>query len=464
MKPLDTVVMPDKVVDEHNGLHRLVEEIGRGGQGAVYTTSDPQILVKLIKTRSENATAELRERLGYIQTLPLDHMAIATPGAVLKDDHVGYVMPLLKGMVPLATLVNPPKEGSLAAWYIETGGLRRRLRILARLAEVLGRLHALSITYADLSPYNVFISESLTASELWLIDADNLSYRFSLDARIYTPGYGAPEVVQGKMANTTLSDMFSFAILAFQVLSTIHPFEGDIVHDGEPDMEDRAFAGLLPWVDDPEDDQNWTERGIPRGMLLTTRLRELFQSALGAGRMEPMARPGMTHWAEALYVAADLCIACPECKGSYFAPHAKTCPLCDAPRPEFIYISSYCWDPDAEEDNDFRVGKTATALWHAFADSNTDFAIPRRWTAPFLVETAGEKSLDVSVVPQGMVVEVIDGREYHIAIPGTKQCELLAGTKVLPVPSGKAAWIIHCGRMEEPHRILRVVSMGGTQG
>ena len=116
MQPADSEVMPDKVVDEQNGLHRLVEEIGRGGQGTVYRTSDPQLLVKLISTRHPDAATALRRRLEFVQTLPLDDVAIARPGAVLKDDHVGYVMPLLKGMVPLTNLLVPPKEGSLAEW------------------------------------------------------------------------------------------------------------------------------------------------------------------------------------------------------------------------------------------------------------------------------------------------------------------------------------------------------------
>jgi DNA-binding helix-hairpin-helix protein with protein kinase domain len=454
MNEIANAGFPDKVVDENNALHRLVSELGRGGQGAVYTTSDPKLLVKLVDAGGHGRDA-LRRRLEFVNTLPLDNLAIARPGSVLVKEHVGYVMPLLAGMVSLNTLMTPRSSESLAKWYIETGGLKRRLMILARLADTLGRLHALSLTYADLSPHNVFVSESLGHAEVWLIDADNLCFVSSADSRVYTPGWGAPEIVQGRMGNTTLSDIFSFATIAFEVLTTVHPFIGDLVHDGEPELEERAFAGDLPWVDDVADDQNRTERGIPRNMVLTTRLRELFELTLGPGRTDPTARPSMTHWAEALYKAADYCLNCPECGGSYYAPNTKACPLCEHPRPAFIFARSYCWDPEDDEDDEFRISRAATPLWDAFVDSGAEFKIPRRWTAPFLVETARDEVLSASFVRQGMIVEPIDEREYRIALPSATRSDLLAGRKTLPLPRGKDAWLIHCGSMEQPHRILR---------
>ncbi|MFE3204740.1 hypothetical protein [Embleya sp. NPDC059237] len=50
----------------------------------------------------------------------------------------------------------------------------RRLRLLARLADALGRLHARAIVYQDLSPSNVPVSADPRQEEIRLIDVDNL--------------------------------------------------------------------------------------------------------------------------------------------------------------------------------------------------------------------------------------------------------------------------------------------------
>ena len=84
-------------------------------------------------------------------------------------------MEMFTGMAPIRSLMRPPKgTGSVAQWYFQGGGLRRRLRLLARVAEVLSELHGRGLVYADLSPSNVFASEKSNAGEVRLIDTDNV--------------------------------------------------------------------------------------------------------------------------------------------------------------------------------------------------------------------------------------------------------------------------------------------------
>lgn len=46
-----------------------------------------------------------------------------------------------------------------AEGFLRTGGLHRRLRLLAKLARTLAKLHGRGLAYGDLSPANIFVSK-----------------------------------------------------------------------------------------------------------------------------------------------------------------------------------------------------------------------------------------------------------------------------------------------------------------
>ena len=93
----------------------------------------------------------------------------------------------------------PDKE---MAWrllhYAETGSTRRRFFALSKCASILARLHAAGLVYGDISPNNAFLGEN-SSRMVWLIDSDNLRFELaSGGTSVFTPGYGAPEIVQGR--------------------------------------------------------------------------------------------------------------------------------------------------------------------------------------------------------------------------------------------------------------------------
>ena len=47
-------------------------------------------------------------------------------------------------------------------------------------------------------------------------------------------------LVLGKSGVNTLTDAHAFAVIAFQTLCLIHPLMGDLVLDGEPELEEKA--------------------------------------------------------------------------------------------------------------------------------------------------------------------------------------------------------------------------------
>ena len=155
--------------------------------------------------------------------------------------------------------------------------------------------------------------------EICLIDCDNIRYQSApQNGDVYTVGYGAPEVVVGRSGVNSLSEAFAFAVLAFQMLAATHPLIGDFVHDGEPEHELAAFEGKLPWIEDPTNDMNRSRFGLDREIVLSPRLKKLFEETFGPGLNNPMLRPGIARWLDALHTAADATISVPNARQPTF--------------------------------------------------------------------------------------------------------------------------------------------------
>lgn len=316
---------PPTHVTDHNGRrYALTQKLGEGAQGQVYATEGGRYAVKLV-TAKRASRDQLRKQIIFVQTLALQQLAIARPIGVLREPDLGYVMEFVQDKGSLASALLPARgETNPLAFYRRSGGLRRRLRLLARLADLLARIHARGLAYGDLSPHNIFVPHGPAKTEPTLIDADNLQYTSRADRVIYTPRYGAPELLLGRSGVTTQTDAHAFAILAFEVLTLTHPLIGDLVLAGDPDLEDRALRGELPWIDHPTDESNRTTTGLPRRYALTQHLELLFQQAFTVGLTDASERPTIAEWAEALHAAANMAYACPTCGDTHY-PFQEWC-------------------------------------------------------------------------------------------------------------------------------------------
>lgn len=423
------------IADEFGNLHYIVEELARGGQGVVYRTKDADLAIKqpLDVIGQPDVSANLRTRFQSIRSLPMpSRIPVSLPLAILRDEP-GYVMRLLNGMTSFNffDLDGKTKKNlqirtpALPQWlagiqdkemswrlfhYATTGSTRRRLLALSKCASILARLHTSGLVYGDISPNNVFISDN-PSNEVWLIDADNLRFELSGGGiSAYTPAYGAPEVVRGIDSSRPRSDSWSFAVMAFKILSLNHPFVGKKVlepdgdgggwdaepmADGAPaDLDEKAFAGYFPFVDDEDDKSNQSVGGLPRELVATPKIRFLFQETFGMGRIQPHRRPGMGFWAMELARAFDHSLLCPACKMSYFNDNNNECPYCSMPCPAYFRAKTPRWEVlISQESTGF---KLPNRLFHPFSfehndeteceavpDFETKNVFPARGTKPF---------------------------------------------------------------------------------
>ncbi len=377
-----------KYIDEFNNIHYLDAELGRGGQGVVYKTKDADTVIKIALSNEKTITDENEikrfhktiKRLIF-KPLPND-INIAIPLAVIKNK-AGYVMNLLDGMRPFSTLF--PSEVSKEeaekitmpeflqsfsekdkrsafyfAYYLKTGGLRKRLYTLSRLAITLYRLHVRGLIYFDTSHNNIFINND-EIPLVYLIDADNIEYESINENIVYTPNFEVPEVVNGE-PNSLYSDVYAFGILSFLTLTTTHPFNGASNGEADWDSEDKEKKEQweLPWIEDSNDDSNKSKSGLRHTLTITDELSQLFHKLFEEGKRDKFQRPTLPLWIESLEKAATKTIKCLNCNMSYYDDKFDICPYCDSSKPKRLIATSYLYKDNKKIEERWKFVKEMT--------------------------------------------------------------------------------------------------------
>ncbi|WP_410391688.1 serine/threonine-protein kinase, partial [Corallococcus sp. 4LFB] len=109
----------------------------------------------------------------------------------------------------------------------------RAVALLQQLAEGLAAIHDKGIIHRDLKPENVLISPSVRGEQARLLDfgiarlvePDANSALSQVGVVLGTPEYLSPEQAVGAKVDTR-SDLYSFGVLAYRVLSGRLPFDG----------------------------------------------------------------------------------------------------------------------------------------------------------------------------------------------------------------------------------------------
>ncbi|MGB2221970.1 protein kinase [Neptunomonas sp.] len=347
--------------DDRGRKYPLKHELAKGGQGVVYTTDLPQVLIKGFTNKDENAKKRWRAHIEWLTRQDIADLKLARPLVLLKAPRSAYVMELMDGLIPLRSLldsfikaadeISEDNESPHIQNYLDQGGLRRRVRILCQLARTLNQLHSRGMLYGDLSLDNILVSDDSNYAETWLIDCDNISVESHTGLTVHTPDYGAPEVVRGEAMLSSLTDCWSFAVIAYQLLTHNHPLKGVLVNEGEPQVEDEALRGEHPWINDPDDFDNECFSNLPMQLVEHSKLPKLFQQTFGPGKNTPVERTGMAEWLEAFTEVDEHLFVCQECGGHSLLPlnsaalENVNCFFCEAEvdeqlvlMEEFIYL------------------------------------------------------------------------------------------------------------------------------
>lgn len=356
--------MQNQYTDIYGKIHYIKAELKRGGQGVVYKTQDPNILVKIELNSNGTEMKELNTLYDDIRLLPLPKgINLTLPLAPLKQVS-GYVMYMLDDMVPFSKFFSESKRDNIElennqylsqfkdnenlhyfvqnmAHYIATGANKVRLEAFFKLACILAQLHANGLVYGDISENNIFIANFEDNVIIWLIDSDNLNYQKITSKKIFgTPGYYAPELINPdsskRKGNAFYSDSYSFSVALFTQLTGTYPFMGRYFEDHleefeyEENKEEKAFSGTLPWILDEEDESNQADTIPPADLVISKDIRNLFKRTFSKkGREVRQTRPSMMEWAYFLGKEVDNTIVCSQCHLGYNAIYNKLCPCCE---------------------------------------------------------------------------------------------------------------------------------------
>ncbi len=518
--------------------------LGAGGQGIVLRSSDPFVAVKLAQENKQDITDpgkisafnQQMKNLIYLQ-LPPD-LNVSMPYAVLAD-HAGYVMRLLNTAEPIGkslmsnsarplTYVGGRAVSQLAEKYDTllissgedrrinivpknnddkkprgvpllrytiSGGARIRCEALGKTAAVLGRLHGRGLVYGDISGNNVFIAADHDDScTVWLIDADNLDYEKKRGVIVYTPSYGAPELVQHVDGIRFVSDCHAFGVLVSQVLTWVHPFHGKMLEDPDGDdwgdasatemtMEQKADAGLLPWIDDPTDRSNeetHISKMLPRNIFLTELLRNISRYTFCEGRTSPSLRPTMFHWCRALIQERDMTLKCSKCGMSipYLPGTSAKCICCDADplAPYILELQSFRLLPQGrmkqpewvwhhELDPDLPMLKVSSSSDSPSGESEQFreclkdsllFTLPERIFLPFNIRSFDDSFMQVKYIPARTSADGTLSGYLRFSPVSDSDCQLyFAGLAT----EGRFCKIDSNGRVVDQEEILRGFSI-----
>jgi serine/threonine protein kinase/tetratricopeptide (TPR) repeat protein len=204
------------------GPYRLGERLGAGGMGEVYQAYDERldrwVAVKLIRPEAvENETVRERFRREARAAARLSHPAIVQIHDIVESgESDAIVMELVEGETLSRRLARGPLPVDEA------------VRLGREVAEGLAAAHAKGLIHRDLKPENVMITADGRAKILDFGLAKRLEGEEALTADQRVVGTFramSPEQAHGLPLDLR-SDLFSFGLLLYEMLSGRSPFEG----------------------------------------------------------------------------------------------------------------------------------------------------------------------------------------------------------------------------------------------
>jgi serine/threonine protein kinase len=212
------------------GRFLLVDKLGQGGMGTVYkavhTQMDRICALKLLSPLSadtESAVARFKREARMASRIDNPHAVTIYDFGQAEDGLLYLAMEFIDGN-PLTRLL-AGRQGL---------GIERTVHITRQIAEGLTAAHSLGIVHRDLKPDNIMIAQKGSDADFVKVldfgiaktvadDTDNVTKTGFV---LGTPVYMSPEQLTGEKLDAR-SDVYSLAIIVYEMLSGRLPFEGD---------------------------------------------------------------------------------------------------------------------------------------------------------------------------------------------------------------------------------------------
>jgi len=209
------------------GRYKVLELLGEGAMGRVFLSEDPilkrQVAVKIIPTDRNLAPVVLEEYLGRFAVeaqscARLNHQSIVSIYDAGEENGVPWIaFEYVKGE-HLDQLLAAKKQLPL----------QQITAIAGDIAQALNHAHSMNIVHRDIKPANILIDENTKIAKL--SDFGVVKSPFTTLTQngisVGSPGYMSPEQIDGTEIDGR-SDIFSFGIVLYEMLTGKHPFLRD---------------------------------------------------------------------------------------------------------------------------------------------------------------------------------------------------------------------------------------------
>jgi len=257
------------------GHYELLDCIGRGGMGLVYrardTRLDRQVAIKCLRTELFEAHYVERFKREALLLAKLNHPNIVQIYDFIEaPDQLALVMELVEGQnlqLHLREHIVP---------------FAQRMRWLAEIAQGLAVAHDAGIIHRDLKAENILINQRKVAKITDLGIAKSQDFNGTLTDHVAGSYCSmSPEQAMGETIDFK-SDLFSFGILAYQLLCGAHPF-GDTNNKLQIMQRIISHPPIAPSKHNPN---------------LPVEINDLLGQLLSK---DPAKRPDNTHWVAAQF-------------------------------------------------------------------------------------------------------------------------------------------------------------------
>src|SRR5437667_711166 len=211
--------------DWHLGNYQILEEIGRGGMGVIYRARQRHsrrivALKRILSCHADSQETLMRFRREAQAAANLDHPNVLPIYEVSESEGLPFFSMKFAGggslLEAAPTLRREP---------------RRTVALMVKVARAVQYAHAQGILHRDLKPGNILLDgggEPLVSDfglAKWLQPNSDLTRTPSIFG---TPGYIAPEQVNGSNGNLTpAADLYSLGAVLFHLLTGRPPFTGE---------------------------------------------------------------------------------------------------------------------------------------------------------------------------------------------------------------------------------------------
>ena len=205
------------------GQYQILEKLGRGGMGVVYTALDTRLdRTVALKFLPPHMSADEDAKQRFIQEAKaasaLDHANICTIHDIAETENgeLYIVMAYYEGQTLKYRLENEELD------------VEGALDVARQLARALERAHEAGIIHRDLKPANVMVTDR---GEVKLLDFGLAKLTSGLDltaqgSTLGTAAYMSPEQARGEVVDER-TDIWSFGVLLYEMLAGRKPFQGD---------------------------------------------------------------------------------------------------------------------------------------------------------------------------------------------------------------------------------------------